>query len=396
MSLTNVKGKLSNRKSIQEKCFDNKDHWAFLEEIEAPMWADLTVEAQLEEDIDDTWFRVTHPIHQMSSLQLKKSIQGVGKDGLLNLKCHSPKVPDSVSKSRGKCYKSRKWLGSVHGSSVIKDHPVRKLGRVSMGEVRKKTTSQNSSVSTVTISSSTRKPSRCLVSDNCNSFVESNAKAEESSSSNVISKCRNLRPKTSLAGPKNTSYSKRGTSQIAGRISREIKISDLRVSNNARYSTKKTEKVEPLLQNYHHSAGKSSVGSSSSVGSMLENGSSTKMMKNKRVKGFKLASVAAAKVLETNTKSTTQSIQHQNKAGGSKVVCRETKSKVLGPSAPRKPLAQLNGSGQQRNIVVAKPRIVAGSVKNHLKPVRNKENTIEGKLQCPRYVKPKEVKKREK
>lgn len=61
----------------------------------------------------------------MSSQKLKNSFHGKDKDALHNLQCHSPKVPNSVSRSRGKHYKSRKWLGNVHRSLTTKHHPVR-------------------------------------------------------------------------------------------------------------------------------------------------------------------------------------------------------------------------------------------------------------------------------
>ncbi|PPR96263.1 hypothetical protein GOBAR_AA24414 [Gossypium barbadense] len=40
---------------------NQKDHWAFLEEIEAPMWVDLISETNFSsQDIDDKWFQTSH------------------------------------------------------------------------------------------------------------------------------------------------------------------------------------------------------------------------------------------------------------------------------------------------------------------------------------------------
>ncbi|XP_009399207.2 uncharacterized protein LOC103983675 [Musa acuminata AAA Group] len=377
MGLKKEKGKSSevNRKVIQGKGFASNDHWAFLEEIEAPMWADLTMEARsMGKDIDDAWFRVSHPIHQMSSRQLKKLFQSIGKDedSSHTSQCHSPKVPESVSRSRGKHYKCRKWLGNAHGSLAARQHPVRELGGKSLDAVTNKATSRNSSMSTVTMSSSSRKPLNGSADDNQNSVVESNAAAERSSSSSVVSKCQKLRPKSTFGGPRNT---KIGTSNVAGKTSS---------SRNTRYSTREITKSENLLQNRNSSAGKSSVGSSYSHGNILKNVNTTTMPKNGRTK--KVLGTAV-KVQEMQIKARTQCLQHQNRASGAKFVSQETKSKVLNPTSTRKTLSQVNGPRPQKKGLATKPRPIAGAVKKDLISVWNKENTIDGKIQRPRYGK---------
>ncbi|KAK4484366.1 hypothetical protein RD792_006943 [Penstemon davidsonii] len=74
----------------------HKVEWG--DEIEAPMWADLTLEfdSTYEDKDDEYWFHISHPIHQCSAKQLK-SLEGPS----------SPKLPPSVSKSRGKDYKTK-------------------------------------------------------------------------------------------------------------------------------------------------------------------------------------------------------------------------------------------------------------------------------------------------
>ncbi|KAF8409357.1 hypothetical protein HHK36_005432 [Tetracentron sinense] len=120
-----------------------------IEEIEAPMWADLTLEAKsMNQDklnfcdtyclvlmlqcSDDLWFQVAHPFHQCSSRQLTSafSLSGEGSANSNSelLGPSSPKLPPSVSKSRGKHYRSLKWGRGNHAFSLNKQHPIRILG----------------------------------------------------------------------------------------------------------------------------------------------------------------------------------------------------------------------------------------------------------------------------
>ncbi|XP_024024913.1 uncharacterized protein LOC21401704 [Morus notabilis] len=120
----------------------DEDHWAFLEDIEAPMWVDLTLEANSNnQDNDDKWFYTSHQFHHCSSSQLKSTFFHSG-DGdstrdfdLTGLS--SPKLPASVSKSRGKQYRIKKWKGENQNFSVDKPHPVKvltgKSSRVKLG-----------------------------------------------------------------------------------------------------------------------------------------------------------------------------------------------------------------------------------------------------------------------
>nr|XP_018676059.1 PREDICTED: uncharacterized protein LOC103971812 isoform X2 [Musa acuminata subsp. malaccensis] len=329
MGLQKEKGKPSqvSRKVIQGKGFDGNDHWAFLEEIEAPLWADLTIEAQsVDNDIDDAWFRVSHPIHQMSSQQLKKSFKNVGKyqDILLISRCYSPKIPESVSRSRGKHYESRKW---------------KLMGGKSLDTVKKKATTWNSSTSTITESSSSRKPLHN------SSVLQANAATETSLSSCVMSKYQNLRPNSSFRGPRKTCDVKRVTSQVGGKVS-----------------------------SVAHISGKSSVGSSCSPGSIVQNVNTTKIQKNGMCKEKKKASGTVIRAHETRIKDVTQRVHHQNKAGDAKLVCQKSESKALGPAALRKPLSQLNKSRPQKTGVV--------TIQRNFSLLG-----IKRILQCPIYVK---------
>lgn len=124
------------------------DHWDFLEEIEAPMWVDLTLEPMLmTQDQDDPWFHTSHPFHQRSARHLRSAFShsNAGND-FFNFKLQgvsSPKLPSSVSKSRGKDYQSRNW-GSNGRVSLNKDHPVNDLeGQTSSEESKLKGSSAN-------------------------------------------------------------------------------------------------------------------------------------------------------------------------------------------------------------------------------------------------------------
>ncbi|XP_062077917.1 uncharacterized protein LOC133782600 [Humulus lupulus] len=112
----------------------NDDHWAFLEDIEAPMWVDLNLEAKSNNQIiDDKWFNKSHQFHQCSSRQLKSAFSHSGEESTcldVDLaRPPSPTLPNSVSKSRGKQYRSKKWIGENQVFSFDKPHPVKALSR---------------------------------------------------------------------------------------------------------------------------------------------------------------------------------------------------------------------------------------------------------------------------
>ncbi|XP_031407614.1 uncharacterized protein LOC116215931 [Punica granatum] len=109
------------------------DHWSFLEEIEAPMWADLTLEAEYSgQDVAEEWFNTTHLFHQCSSCQLKSGFSRHSKgrptmdfdlEGPL-----SPKLASSVSRSRGKDYREKKLGRDNCEWMFLKTHPLKDIG----------------------------------------------------------------------------------------------------------------------------------------------------------------------------------------------------------------------------------------------------------------------------
>ncbi|BFG29337.1 hypothetical protein CerSpe_156120 [Prunus speciosa] len=114
----------------------SNDHWAFLEEIEAPMWVDLTLESNSNsQHIDDEWFYRSHLFHQCSSRQLKAAFSNSGEDSMaLNYDLEgppSPKPSSSVSKSRGKDFVNKKWIGDHQDFSLDKRNPEKVLSGTS-------------------------------------------------------------------------------------------------------------------------------------------------------------------------------------------------------------------------------------------------------------------------
>ncbi|XP_065862185.1 uncharacterized protein [Euphorbia lathyris] len=110
----------------------DRDHWAFLDEIEAPMWVNLTEEARGNyTDVDDGWFRTSHQYHQCPSLELKAvfaySGEASASSGIDVSGQSSPKLPSSVSGSRGKPRKSKRQKEADYVFPWIKKHPVKVL-----------------------------------------------------------------------------------------------------------------------------------------------------------------------------------------------------------------------------------------------------------------------------
>ncbi|CAK9160192.1 unnamed protein product [Ilex paraguariensis] len=122
----------------QRKSTDPVHHWAFLDEIDAPMWADLTLEAKSTfQDKDDEWFHIIHPFHQCSSRQLISAFHHIG-EGFKNSEIgnqgpSSPELPPSVSRSRGKYHRNKECGQHNRRVTSNKSHLVKKLCSKSSG-----------------------------------------------------------------------------------------------------------------------------------------------------------------------------------------------------------------------------------------------------------------------
>ncbi|KAK4344542.1 hypothetical protein RND71_034718 [Anisodus tanguticus] len=119
-----------------------------VDQIEAPMWVDLTSECKSAyKDMDDEWFHICHPFHQASSRELKSAFSRSGESSI-NLEhamqgsC-SPKLPHSVSRSRGKDFRSRQWSQGDQRLTLDKKHPVKHLNNDKTRSISSSITSEN-------------------------------------------------------------------------------------------------------------------------------------------------------------------------------------------------------------------------------------------------------------
>lgn len=258
----------------------DKEHWAFLEEIEAPMWVDLALEANSNnQEIDDEWFQTSHPFHQCSSRQLKSAFSHYGEritTSDLDLQgSSSPKLPLSVSRSRGKDYTGKKQKEEKYDFTLNKQHPVKvlsgKSSRVDSGSGEK------------------MKPKSSFINSKGASRPKSSLVCESNLTGNVILSCS--KPISTCADPASSSSStgnKAGdsnTSTITSQSSQQQhrkymevssqpfgptgRLSVLRISLSKSCVTRQASRVEinndgRESRGRKSSSGKSSVGSSSS------------------------------------------------------------------------------------------------------------------------------------
>ncbi|KAI5420487.1 uncharacterized protein LOC127075458 isoform X2 [Lathyrus oleraceus] len=96
---------------------------AIREHFDAPMWADLTLEANspYEYNItDDDWFTKNHLFHQLSARKLKSKFSHSVEDAVMLQGFASPGLPSSVSKSRGKHYNCKtKWGKGINLNALL-------------------------------------------------------------------------------------------------------------------------------------------------------------------------------------------------------------------------------------------------------------------------------------
>lgn len=240
--------------SSKRRCTTEVDHWAFLEEFEAPMWADLTLEPKLiSEDNDDAWFHTSHPFHHHSARHLRSVFAHPDMGNNLFNFC-SPNFPSSVSKSRGKDYRSKDWYGNCCQISSNKNHPVNDLGgRLSI---------------TKTVSSQECKPK---VSHEHQSEASSLITSLENDSERRVA----LNSQSSTSGVLTstiTTVSMRRDSKVL-EVSKETFGHTGGLLNALRTNLRKSRAIRPALRveisddresnNWKSSTGKSSVGSSS-------------------------------------------------------------------------------------------------------------------------------------
>lgn len=234
-----------------------KSHWAYLEEIEAPMWVDLTLEANsVHQEPTDDWFRRSHPFHQCSSVQLKDmfSHSGVGNADFESQGLSSPKLPSSVSKSRGKHYKSRNW---VTGNTCVL--------ALDKKNTEKTLNGKNSSCADTGPCEERKSKSSCRnTKGTCD--VQAGLVCQSSTGENVVPS--NYIPVSSFGDIKASSSSTAITSDRNSTKTSGL-LSILRMNIRNSYITRQASRVElndgGQSKAHMHSSSKSSVGSSSSL-----------------------------------------------------------------------------------------------------------------------------------
>lgn len=257
-------------------------HWEFLDEIEAPLWVDLTLECESGyNDKDDEWFHVIHPFHECSSRQLIAKF-GHSAEDHVNLELDiqeksSPRIPLSVSKSRGKDYRRN----GVQGNQMVMfndQHPVKTLNQKSSF------LSSNSNRMTGSKSSNGRRKE--VAGSSSGSRVESNL-------SEMAGPCdiRKVPPLCDQKFTSNSNVSEKGESSSSSTITSEGNgpqhqnslevsshsfgqtrgfLSALKVSLRKSCVTRQASRVEiangRLSEGQKSSSGKTSVGSSTNLG----------------------------------------------------------------------------------------------------------------------------------
>ncbi|VFQ91797.1 unnamed protein product [Cuscuta campestris] len=109
-------------------------HWDFLDEIEAPMWVDLSLESKsADTDKDDEWFYTIHLFHQSSAMELKAAFSKIGEMTVDMQQPSPPNLPPSVSRSRGKDYRNKEWVKGNQKITLDKKHPITNLSSNSSG-----------------------------------------------------------------------------------------------------------------------------------------------------------------------------------------------------------------------------------------------------------------------
>ncbi|XP_058089916.1 uncharacterized protein LOC131236619 isoform X2 [Magnolia sinica] len=408
---------------IQRKSVEPVDHWAFLEEMEAPMWVDFTSEDQfLYKDIDNAWFRMEHPFHQRPSHHLILSFSLLSKrkmksPELLQL---SPKLPDSVSKSRGKHYRSRKWEDVEHIASTSKQHPIRILDGKDSSDVvhsnltstitskysniRPSTSSGNPKSSSnpkenltseckSTITTTLKSPSiRTKSSGNLKSY--SNPKAsltsECKSTSTITSKSPSIRSKGSFGDLKSTSNSNASTTgdsnqqtsipessnHMVGYTSRLL--SSMRISLTKNCVTRHASRVEVKegglpKQRKSSTTSKSSVGSSFNPGCNIESVNlavneegtpeSRKDKNDVRPNNSKVSYVWKTSKCHVPDRGSNSNLKWGERVPAAEPVYKEAKAKVLHSSGPRKPLWSRNAADLPKEKLATKSKQITAPSK---------------------------------
>ncbi|KAL4580255.1 hypothetical protein LXL04_016441 [Taraxacum kok-saghyz] len=194
---------------------DSVDHWDFLDKIEAPMWADLSICNLTNDKTDESWFETSHQFHECSSSQLPSTIFHPD-----SITIQEP--PPSVSKSRGKNYKTKSW----GQSQTNNQHPLKTL---SMNPSKILTSSNNpkptSSCESGVTDNDTSRP-KISKSSLCSSSTHEQkheGSAMSSVTSDLLSSLRNNLRRSCATRPAARMVANGGKSSVSSFINQNIK-----------------------------------------------------------------------------------------------------------------------------------------------------------------------------
>ncbi|KAJ6752138.1 hypothetical protein OIU85_002555, partial [Salix viminalis] len=326
------------------------------EEIEAPIWVDFLVEAK--SSYQDVF-------HQCSSRQLKAAFAYSGEksssSGFEFKGSFSPKIPSSVSRSRGKHYASKKWGGGGHDLSMNKQHPVKDT---------------RSKVSVVSGNSFTRNPKDFdLEAKSAQGGTECSLNSLVVKESTVTSESEHH------AKQRNLEVSSRGFDHTSGLLS--VVKNGLRKS----FVTRKASRVEiddenKQLRDRKSSSSKSSVGSSSNPGYHVKSSTHTFKEQTPDSRNVARMTEAARKKIKHSDISKASDIRVKERVinsrkGGVSDVAKSApqealKSKVQNQTLRVKALAEHGGNELHQLPGPAKAKAMVGGINKLVGP--GKEN----------------------
>ncbi|XP_059301147.1 uncharacterized protein LOC132053234 isoform X1 [Lycium ferocissimum] len=356
--------------NLSKKCNEQFNHWAFLDQIEAPMWMDLTLECKSAyNDMDDEWFHISHPFHQTSSRQLKSVFSHSGESSI-NLEhgmqgSSSPKLPPSVSRSRGKDSRSRQWSQGDQTLTLDKKHPVKhlRIGGLEAGKViQHKTNHKRLTSSAASDSNSlavyrdkTHSISSGITSENGEQSYKQELCVSDSSSTITSEAC----------GPV--------LGQTTGLLS-VLKVS-LRKSCVTRQASRMEVNVCGQTEGWKTSSSKSSVGSSSVGETERENKEKTPDSRNATpIVQAKQANMSNVPVQARNRTSIPKMVT--GRSVSSSVPGESNKAKVHLHNVQRKALVPQRANERVSSNLVSKPSERIGSSQCRRVVSSGKENAV--------------------
>ncbi|KAM3343331.1 hypothetical protein P3S68_025420 [Capsicum galapagoense] len=387
--------------NLSKKCNQQYNHWAFLDQIEAPMWVDITLECKSAyQDMDDEWFHISHPFHQASSRELKSAFSHSGESSInLDLGMQgssSPKLPPSVSRSRGKDFRSRQWSREDQRLSLDKKHPVKHLskGGLEADKVIERKTSHKKLASAAALDwdSACQRPAL----SSRDKMISSNSLAVYSDKAHSISSCI-----TSENGEQCykqelcvSDSSSAVTSEACGKKSFEVPgrvlgqttglLSSLRVSLRKSCVTRQASRMEVNV--CRQSEGRKSSSSKSSVGSSsipYEETETERENKEKTPDSRNVTPTVEAKQsntpkapFQTHKKTSFPKMVTGRSVSSLSVPSETTKTKVHPNNVQRKALVPQRTNGRVSSTLVSKPSERIGSGQYRRVVSSGKENAV--------------------